>query len=155
MPKKLAPELRYKDKYRIDPVSGCWEWTAYRYHGYGILSVGRKPTKAHRFVYEQLRGPIPEGKIICHTCDNRGCVNPDHMYVGTYADNNRDIADRRGHHFGAREHCSRGHEYTEKTTRVQLKNGSAARVCKLCQKEYQREYQRELRAKRKAAGLHH
>lgn len=147
MPKKLAPSIRYKDKYKIDENTGCWEWTGYRYHGYGILSVNRRPTKAHRFVYELLREKIPKNAILCHTCDNRSCVNPDHVYVGTYADNNRDIRERRGHHFSVRTQCHRGHEYTPENTKYKKEGG--ARICVQCFRDYQREYQNEYRKKRK------
>jgi hypothetical protein len=81
--------------------SGCWEWkTAKAYRG--SLSVGGKKKKAHRAVYELLKGSIPEGMELCHNCpggDNDKCVNPDHMFVGTHKDNMADMAkkDRSNH----------------------------------------------------------
>jgi hypothetical protein len=148
MPAKKHPTLRYKDKYEIDPITECWNWTAYRYHGYGILSVNRHPTKAHRFVYETLRGPVPAGAILCHKCDNRACVNPDHLYVGTYRDNNRDILERRGHHNSNRTHCTKGHPFNEANTRIIVKRGRPTRQCIECTRTFHREYQRKLREQR-------
>lgn len=74
--------------------SGCWEWTGRRTPkmGYGILTVlGRKsPTMAHRLAYEVWRGKIPDGQHVLHGCDNAWCINPDHLFIGTKGDNNKD-----------------------------------------------------------------
>ena len=75
----------------------CWEWLAHRCGGYGHIRVGDKVKKAHRLSYIATNGPIPNGLLVMHTCDNRGCVNPKHLRIGTAKDNNRD-RDEKGRH---------------------------------------------------------
>ena len=77
-----------------EPMSGCWIWIgarAKRDYGRKSLPHGRA-IAAHRWVWELLREPIPPGCVLCHRCDNTSCVNPAHMFVGTVADNNNDMA---------------------------------------------------------------
>jgi hypothetical protein len=80
-----------KVKYYVDKDSGCWIWTAnLNSGGYGQLSFkGRRAQSAHRVMYEQLRGPIPEGLDLDHICRRRNCVNPDHLRPVTRAENIR------------------------------------------------------------------
>lgn len=76
-----------------DTHGGCWLWNqALNQHGYGHCVHDWKLTLAHRASYEEFRGPIPDGMLICHRCDVRACVNPDHLFIGTYTDNNRDMS---------------------------------------------------------------
>lgn len=77
--------------------SGCWEWTGARDRGYGRLVIARKMHRAHRLAYELVHGPIPDGLVVMHACDNPPCCNPNHLSVGTPLDNTRDmIAKQRG-----------------------------------------------------------
>jgi hypothetical protein len=80
----------------------CWPYSGGSTPGgYGIFSLGSRSAGArgaHRVAYELTSGPIPEGRLVCHRCDNPPCCNPAHLFVGTYADNNRDaIAKGRAH----------------------------------------------------------
>ena len=79
-----------------EPMSGCYLWVgSLTSQGYGGIVRKGKLLQAHRVVYEFECGPIPEGAMICHHCDNRICVNPDHLYVGDAQSNNDDM-NRRG-----------------------------------------------------------
>jgi len=98
MPRYKPVLERFHEKYVINRASGCWEWQgAVMGIGYGHLGGerGSGPVIAHRFAYEQFRGPIPAGMVVRHSCDNPGCVNPDHLELGTQQENMDDMR-RRG-----------------------------------------------------------
>jgi len=120
--------LRFWSKVLCDIPSGCWLWQgqrAWNRAGYGTLYVSRqyrtleetskgwiveilraRTTVAHRYAYELLIGPIPDGKILCHTCDTPPCVRPDHLFLGSYQDNNLDMMTKGRHRFGPPPHYS-------------------------------------------------
>lgn len=110
---------------RLEKATGidkCWSWPGKTDHkGRGRVSVNGKTMLAHRAVWERVVAPIPEGKMLCHRCDNMGCVNPAHMYVGTHADNMRDMKDRR-RYFQARD--------PERVRKIAQRLGSSNTWCK-------------------------
>lgn len=81
---------RFKGKWVVDPLVGCWVWTAASNgRGYGRIWVDGRPHPAHRVAYEIHVGPIPAGMEIDHLCRNRGCVNPAHLEPVTRRENLR------------------------------------------------------------------
>ena len=89
-------EQRITDSYIPEPNSGCWIWVAgINACGYGTIGVNYKSQLAHRVSYQVFRGSFPKNKKILHRCDMPCCVNPDHLFVGTQADNVRDMESKK------------------------------------------------------------
>lgn len=103
---------RFWDK--VAKSAYCWEWKAYRTSaGYGAMSSkhGMPNILAHRFSWELVNGPISEGMCILHKCDNRLCVNPNHLFLGTKKDNTQDMLKKgrnRCGHVGGVNHGRQG-----------------------------------------------
>lgn len=125
---------------RIVPEGTCLVWTGGRTsQGYGVAGGAY----VHRLAWEETNGrPVPTGMVVCHSCDNPPCCNPDHLWIGTQGDNVRDAAAkgrldtsnlvRRGEW----THCKRGHEFTPENTRIDSKG---ARECVQCYKRRNKE----------------
>ena len=81
-----------------DPGTGCWPWLGcLTGGGYGQIRNSGRYQQAHRAAWELKYGPIPEGLVVCHRCDNPRCVRPDHLFLGTATDNMRDMYSKGRH----------------------------------------------------------
>lgn len=88
-------ERRFWERVRKGP--GCWEWVGAKVRdGYGELTLGGSTARvrAHRLSWALHKGAIPNGMLVLHKCDNRSCVRPDHLFLGTQSDNNHDMAQK-------------------------------------------------------------
>lgn len=145
VPSRPTPVERFWSKVDKDgplpvwaPFLGpCWLWTRATSFGYGVLNVGGVTTRSHRFSYELLVGPIPEGLQIDHLCRIRNCVNPGHLEPVTLQENSL-----RGFCPSAinarKTHCNRGHKFTEENTWVDSEGKRNCRACWAPAKEVKR-----------------
>jgi hypothetical protein len=74
-----------------DRSTGCWIWLGLKSQkGYGSISYQGKGVRTHRLAWQLTNGQIPPGMMVCHSCDNPSCINPDHLFLGTNSDNQKD-----------------------------------------------------------------
>lgn len=99
------PAQRFWQK--VNKSSDCWVYTGACKWGYGAFWLNGKQVLAHRFSWELLNGPIPNGMLICHHCDNPPCVRPEHLFLGTSQDNRTDAVIKGRHAKGERIHFAK------------------------------------------------
>lgn len=139
---------RFMDKVMPEPMSGCWLWTGCALpSGYGNFRDGGGMTLAHRFAYGQFVGAIPSGGVVMHKCDTPCCVNPEHLSIGTHADN---VADKvkKGRQRGPKQktHCSKCRKLLSGSNlRVVKDTRGGYRRCAQCYREYQRNWKRMIK----------
>ena len=120
------------------PWSGCWLWEGLTRKGYAFHTLDTKERYVHRLSWEEANGPIPPGLYICHHCDVKSCVNPEHLFAGTQQDNIDDYYSKFsrmpgvGRVPGVKTHCVNGHEYT--LDNVGLQAGGKQRFCLVCRR---------------------
>jgi hypothetical protein len=127
---------------------GCWIWTGAKWaRGYGRFTMpgDQRRVAAHRFGYEQLVGPIPDGLELDHLCRVHSCVNPSHLEPVTHAENSRRgiAAALSGVRERSKTHCPRGHAYDAENT--YWRADWAGRNCRACGRENARRYKAEKR----------
>lgn len=133
---------RFEQKIMPEPMSGCWLWTAsLNDGGYGLFCLDGKDRTTHRVSWRLYRGEIPEGLCVLHKCDTRACVNPDHLFLGTYKDNNNDCVAKKRHGNLLKTHCKNGHElsgYNLVITKPSKNRPIPFRKCRECMNAAQR-----------------
>ena len=107
----LPPKEVFEKNIKFSTETDCWIWNkGTSASGYGRYYIDGVQRYAHQYSYELYIGPIPNGLLVLHRCNNKPCVNPDHLYAGTYSNNNDDV--RRtggGYKKTNQEYCGRGH----------------------------------------------
>ena len=156
----MSHEERFFQK--VNKTSSCWLWEgALTSRGYGSFGVNGKTISSHRYSFEMHLSQIPEKMFVCHSCDVRNCVNPNHLWLGTHSDNMKDMVakDRQGYQMRTLTHCKIGHDFSIYGFRTfTRKNGKIEKYCKECKRlsdskrvgknlEYMREYNRKNRDK--------
>lgn len=125
-----AAALAYVRRKSLATDTGCWEWQGHRNRlGYGEGCFRNRQWMAHRLAYVAAKGPFDPQLDVCHSCDNRWCVNPEHLWIGTMQQNILDCVAKGRHNKATKTHCANGHEYTEESTYVCSRGFRQCRIC--------------------------
>lgn len=142
---------RLMERVQKDASTGCWNWTGPKKKprpgslmGYGIIGIWSRELKrsngvnTHRAMWIALHGPLKSEQLVCHKCDNPLCINPDHLYIGDYFRNARDMRDRNRAANSRKTHCPRGHAYAEHGYLRPQDGYMGWRACRACERGRQR-----------------
>lgn len=133
--------------------TGCWEWQGHGVRNYGMIRVLNSMYLVHRVTYELYKVISPGDLLVCHSCDNPKCCNPDHLWLGTDRDNSRGMIAKRRNVSQNKTHCPQGHEYTpENTIYTSWKNSTPRRVCRSCRKIVDDNYNKKRKHKQRKIG---
>lgn len=125
----MMQDIKFENK--INKTDSCWLWTgATRPNGYGVIRRKGLLLSTHRYSYEYYVGEIPKGKIICHSCDVRLCVNPKHLWAGTSSENMVDC-------------------FKKGRMIIKRKYNSPAEQKRQCWARYYKKYSKEIQERRK------
>lgn len=146
----------FESKFTPEPMSGCWLWDSPRNdrfgYGYYRNRKNRKILAAHRLAWSLYRGPIPDGICVLHKCDTPACVNPDHLFLGTRADNNRDMNSKNRGNNQTKTHCKAGHSLDGSNLFIAGPTKSRPipyRQCRICRREAGRKRNEKMKLKRR------
>lgn len=123
------------DRIQLDNKTCCWNWRGklFKGTGYGKACYRGKHLGAHRLAaHLWLRHPLTDSRLVLHSCDNRACFNPKHLFVGTHLDNMRDKCSKGRHANQRKTHCKRGHEFTDDNLSKWTLKNRGTRTCLAC-----------------------
>lgn len=141
---RLSVQERF-ERYIYYSIDGCHYWLGgLSKYGYGKFTINKKSVVASRAAYQIYIGPIPNGLLACHRCDNPGCVNPDHLFIGTHQENLNDMSIK-GRHL--MDKCKNGHPLTSDNLYINIDRmrNKTNRRCKTCAKNRAVEWTRAMR----------
>lgn len=144
LPVNLKSIYRFARRVKINKATGCWEWTGGRNYNYGVFWLNGENNPAHRVSYLLIAGDIPERHHIHHECNNRRCVNPDHLTCVTPRDHVLEHTPDAITYINRRKtHCIRGHELSGRNL---LLGNDGKRHCRQCKDDWGMRKRRQLRA---------
>lgn len=141
--------LDFWDKVEKCAPDKCWKWIgSVGENGYGKTTLMYKTISAHRLAWIKAKGLIPDGKWVCHSCDNKLCVNPNHLFLGLPKDNTGDMISKGRGGNQKKILCKKGHPLSGDNLFFRLNTrGTKVRRCRICQKASWAKWRQKLSAR--------